>query len=232
MKNDCRTVTCDLFSVEFKSEALTHSTDGENNKMTISSTVTPTVATTTEPSTEPVASITPVTTAATSNTMNINGTQTAIDTQNNVKNIAKSTISNSAANYKPTAAPTAAPTVKTTIPPPIQNKSFEERERNRMELPPLNLKKNYDNDNNKNDNSKLLNKNALKDKTPGQDLLEWCKEVTKDYNAIKVTNLTTSWRNGMAFCAIVHHFRPDLMLVVISYNLKKKRYVQVVFFFQ
>lgn len=47
--------------------------------------------------------------------------------------------------------------------------------------------------------------------TPGLDLLEWCKEVTKGYNGVKVTNLTTSWRNGMAFCAVIHHFRPDLM---------------------
>ncbi|XP_076282516.1 eps15 homology domain containing protein-binding protein 1 isoform X3 [Lasioglossum baleicum] len=53
--------------------------------------------------------------------------------------------------------------------------------------------------------------NELKEITPGQDLLEWCKDVTKDYPGVKVTNLTTSWRNGMAFCAIIHHFRPDLI---------------------
>ncbi|XP_018572519.1 EH domain-binding protein 1 isoform X2 [Anoplophora glabripennis] len=47
--------------------------------------------------------------------------------------------------------------------------------------------------------------------TPGQDLLEWCKEMTKSYQGVKVTNLTTSWRNGMAFCALIHHFEPDLI---------------------
>ncbi|XP_044750717.1 EH domain-binding protein 1-like protein 1 isoform X2 [Coccinella septempunctata] len=47
--------------------------------------------------------------------------------------------------------------------------------------------------------------------TPGQDLLEWCKEMTKEYPGVKVTNLTTSWRNGMAFCALIHHFEPDLI---------------------
>lgn len=47
--------------------------------------------------------------------------------------------------------------------------------------------------------------------TPGQDLLEWCKEMTKDYPGVKVTNLTTSWRNGMAFCALIHHFKPELI---------------------
>ncbi|XP_076376167.1 eps15 homology domain containing protein-binding protein 1 isoform X2 [Megalopta genalis] len=56
--------------------------------------------------------------------------------------------------------------------------------------------------------------NELKEITPGQDLLEWCKDVTKDYSGVKVTNLTTSWRNGMAFCAIIHHFRPDLIDIV------------------
>ncbi|KAJ8967060.1 hypothetical protein NQ314_003120, partial [Rhamnusium bicolor] len=47
--------------------------------------------------------------------------------------------------------------------------------------------------------------------TPGQDLLEWCKEMTKAYPGVKVTNLTTSWRNGMAFCALIHNFKPDLI---------------------
>ncbi|VEN63236.1 unnamed protein product [Callosobruchus maculatus] len=54
-------------------------------------------------------------------------------------------------------------------------------------------------------------KNQQKLTTPGQDLLEWCKEMTKDYPGVKVTNLTTSWRNGMAFCALIHHFKPELI---------------------
>ncbi|CAH2009128.1 unnamed protein product [Acanthoscelides obtectus] len=54
-------------------------------------------------------------------------------------------------------------------------------------------------------------KNQQKLATPGQDLLEWCTEMTKDYPSVKVTNLTTSWRNGMAFCALIHHFKPELI---------------------
>ncbi|XP_053965712.1 EH domain-binding protein 1 isoform X3 [Anastrepha ludens] len=62
-----------------------------------------------------------------------------------------------------------------------------------------------------NGTAKPVEKIVLKENTPGQDLLEWCKDVAKDYPNVKVTNLTTSWRNGMAFCAIIHHFEPDLI---------------------
>uniref|UniRef100_A0A336LVB5 CSON000969 protein n=1 Tax=Culicoides sonorensis TaxID=179676 RepID=A0A336LVB5_CULSO len=86
----------------------------------------------------------------------------------------------------------------------------------KVELPPLDLKKNYDQNS---DVHKFVHpkptltvKKTSSDKTtPGQDLLEWCKEVTKDYAGVKVTNLTTSWRNGMAFCAVIHHYQPELI---------------------
>uniref|UniRef100_A0A9J8D0Y2 EH domain binding protein 1 n=1 Tax=Cyprinus carpio carpio TaxID=630221 RepID=A0A9J8D0Y2_CYPCA len=44
-----------------------------------------------------------------------------------------------------------------------------------------------------------------------QSLLAWCREVTKNYRGVKITNFTTSWRNGLAFCALLHHFRPALI---------------------
>uniref|UniRef100_A0A3P8TK68 EH domain binding protein 1 like 1 n=1 Tax=Amphiprion percula TaxID=161767 RepID=A0A3P8TK68_AMPPE len=42
-----------------------------------------------------------------------------------------------------------------------------------------------------------------------QSLLHWCQNITSGYQGVKVTNFSTSWRNGLAFCAILHHFHPD-----------------------
>ncbi|CAH2324839.1 EH domain-binding 1 1 isoform X3 [Pelobates cultripes] len=40
-------------------------------------------------------------------------------------------------------------------------------------------------------------------------LLRWCQEVTSGYRGVRISNFTTSWRNGLAFCAILHHFHPE-----------------------
>ncbi|XP_075423247.1 F-actin-monooxygenase MICAL2 isoform X10 [Ascaphus truei] len=42
-------------------------------------------------------------------------------------------------------------------------------------------------------------------------LLTWCQKQTEGYSNVAVTNLTTSWKSGLALCAIIHHFRPDLI---------------------
>ncbi|XP_051755740.1 F-actin-monooxygenase mical2b isoform X8 [Ctenopharyngodon idella] len=42
-------------------------------------------------------------------------------------------------------------------------------------------------------------------------LLTWCQKQTEGYRGVSVTDLTSCWSSGLALCALIHHFRPQLI---------------------
>ncbi|XP_055078587.1 F-actin-monooxygenase mical2b isoform X2 [Periophthalmus magnuspinnatus] len=42
-------------------------------------------------------------------------------------------------------------------------------------------------------------------------LLTWCQKQTQGYRGVEVTNLTSSWKSGLALCALIHRQKPDII---------------------
>uniref|UniRef100_A0A3Q0RBI8 Calponin-homology (CH) domain-containing protein n=1 Tax=Amphilophus citrinellus TaxID=61819 RepID=A0A3Q0RBI8_AMPCI len=42
-----------------------------------------------------------------------------------------------------------------------------------------------------------------------QKILQWCRNKTRNYEGINIENFSSSWCDGMAFCALIHRFFPD-----------------------
>ncbi|XP_062241198.1 F-actin-monooxygenase mical2b isoform X5 [Platichthys flesus] len=42
-------------------------------------------------------------------------------------------------------------------------------------------------------------------------LLTWCQKQTEGYRNVTITDLTSSWQSGLALCALIHRFKPQLI---------------------
>jgi actinin alpha len=52
---------------------------------------------------------------------------------------------------------------------------------------------------------------SVEEATARDALIIWCKKNTNGYENVNITNFTSSWANGFAFCALIDHFRPDIL---------------------
>lgn len=60
-------------------------------------------------------------------------------------------------------------------------------------------------------------------------LLKWCQNKTCDYKNIDVTNFSSSWNDGLAFCALMHTYLPDKVPYEELDNKNKRRNFTVAF---
>ena len=91
------------------------------------------------------------------------------------------------------------------------------------------------------DSSKSMTSTSLDTTDTSRELLDWCGNIITTYKAtaympgnkhfenLDIKDFTSSWKSGLAFCAIFYHYRPNLMQVNFQFLLCKN--IKVNFFF-
>lgn len=62
-----------------------------------------------------------------------------------------------------------------------------------------------------------------------QMLLDWCRAKTEPYEGVNIQNFSSSWKDGIAFCALVHRFFPDAFEYSILNPTKPRENFQLAF---
>jgi len=61
---------------------------------------------------------------------------------------------------------------------------------------------------------------SVQDKSSEEGLLLWVKQATSSYSEVHIESFKTSFRDGMAFVALVHSFNPDKTKIDLSHHSK------------
>jgi hypothetical protein len=60
-------------------------------------------------------------------------------------------------------------------------------------------------------------------------LLNWVKNQVKTYPRIEVTDFTTSWQDGLAFCALIDSLKPGLINIRILTSVQAEKNLSLAF---
>lgn len=102
------------------------------------------------------------------------------------------------------------------ITPSITGENLDNKEKQKLDqisndVKLLNTSENIENENNEiKDNKDYTNKCSV-EYIENESLSNWAIRVTKGYRSIRISDFCRSWKNGLALCAVIHKYRPDLI---------------------